>query len=129
MLFGRNGNSSLAVSIVIGEIVERSPEEIEWQREYLRARRHLLASGPSCEYCDEPFATTADHILPRSRGGGNEPENLAAACRSCNEEKLDFTPAEWEAWRKAKGYPWPPVSRTAFFMARYEIELARQLEP
>lgn len=110
------------------EHMGRSPEDVEWRREYERARRRLLTSGPSCSYCDEPFATTADHILPRSRGGGNEPENLAPACGSCNTEKLDFTPAEWEAWRREQSLPWPPISRTAFFTAQYQIELERQLE-
>lgn len=106
----------------------RSIEDAQWEREYQRARRRLLAGGPSCEYCGEPFATTADHILPRSRGGGNEIENLAPACASCNTEKLDFTPAEWEAWRRQVGLPWPPIGRTAFFMAHYQVELERQLE-
>ena len=32
-------------------------------------------------------ATEVDHILPRSRNGSDEPENLAAACRRCNNAK------------------------------------------
>lgn len=42
-------------------------------------------------------------------------------------EKLDFTPAEWKEWRLKQGLPWPPISRMAFFQARYEEELERQL--
>jgi 5-methylcytosine-specific restriction endonuclease McrA len=32
-------------------------------------------------------ATTLEHIIPRSRGGTNDPENLVIACFSCNNEK------------------------------------------
>ena len=32
-------------------------------------------------------ATTTDHIVPVSQGGGNEVTNLQAACRSCNSRK------------------------------------------
>jgi len=32
-------------------------------------------------------ATTADHIVPRSRGGGSDMDNLRAACRPCNSRR------------------------------------------
>jgi hypothetical protein len=121
-------NPFLGLGIVFGGAMVRSAEAAKWEREYRAARRKLLKYSPSCAYCGEGYATTADHIMPRSRGGGNEPENLAAACSTCNTEKLDFTPAEWEAWRKEKGLPWPPISRTAFVMAALRDDLDRRLE-
>ncbi|WP_280695448.1 HNH endonuclease signature motif containing protein [Kitasatospora sp. GP82] len=30
---------------------------------------------------------TADHVLPKSRGGGDQRENLTPLCRSCNSRK------------------------------------------
>ena len=39
-------------------------------------------------------AATIDHLLPRSRGGGNTWHNLVAACEACNGAKGDRTPAE-----------------------------------
>jgi 5-methylcytosine-specific restriction endonuclease McrA len=33
------------------------------------------------------LVATADHVLPRSRGGTSDPENLRAACRSCNSRR------------------------------------------
>ncbi len=33
------------------------------------------------------IATTADHIVPRSKGGGNEMSNLRGACRHCNSSR------------------------------------------
>lgn len=37
-----------------------------------------------CHLCGQPRADTADHIVPRSKGGDNHPSNLRAAHRSCN---------------------------------------------
>lgn len=47
----------------------------------------------TCGYCGD-FATTVDHVLPRSRGGLNSWANLIAACLTCNQLKADATPAE-----------------------------------
>jgi hypothetical protein len=50
-------------------------------------------AGNRCEYCqldqdDSPLAALhVEHILPRSHGGKNDPENLAAACIDCNLHK------------------------------------------
>jgi 5-methylcytosine-specific restriction protein A len=35
------------------------------------------------------LATTTDHVIPKARGGTDDPSNLAAACRSCNSAKRD----------------------------------------
>lgn len=49
-----------------------------------------------CEYCrhQEAFSSDSfamDHILPRSRGGSDAPENLALACGGCNGRKYNKT--------------------------------------
>lgn len=41
-----------------------------------------------CAYCGDP-CEQLDHIEPRAHGGANGPENLTAACRSCNQRKRD----------------------------------------
>ena len=46
-----------------------------------------------CCYCGRG-ATTIDHVLPRSRGGADSWENLAACCLACNNTKGDRTPSE-----------------------------------
>lgn len=50
----------------------------------------------SCVYCgetNEPFHI--DHIVPQSRGGSDEPNNLALACATCNVSKRDRLISEW----------------------------------
>jgi HNH endonuclease len=48
-----------------------------------------------CEYCRAPeivfnFPFEVEHILPQSRGGSDELDNLALACHACNLFKSDF---------------------------------------
>lgn len=40
-----------------------------------------------CRRCGTLDDLSIDHIIPRSRGGGNEVENLQTLCRSCNSSK------------------------------------------
>jgi hypothetical protein len=52
----------------------------------------FTAANHRCEYCRTSrrvmgMPLVIDHILPRSLGGGDEPDNLAAACYRCNEFK------------------------------------------
>ncbi|MEB3148201.1 MAG: HNH endonuclease signature motif containing protein, partial [Sphaerospermopsis sp.] len=49
-----------------------------------------------CEYCHYPeLLSTAplsiDHLQPQSLGGTDSPDNLALACRRCNERRYNFT--------------------------------------
>jgi hypothetical protein len=47
-----------------------------------------------CTYCGRP-ANTRDHIIPRCRGGSDDPSNLTPACLECNASKRELTPDEW----------------------------------
>ncbi|MFN0120714.1 MAG: HNH endonuclease [Blastocatellia bacterium] len=49
-----------------------------------------------CEYCQTQWKYTAgrfsiEHVIPRSRGGQNDAENLALACQHCNNHKYNNT--------------------------------------
>ena len=52
-------------------------------------RCHL--AGPRCRRT----ATTADHLIPRSRGGPDTLANLRPACAPCNRQRGDMTLDEW----------------------------------
>jgi len=41
-----------------------------------------------------PHAPEVDHIIPKTQHGGEEPENLRCACRSCNQQKLSYLDGE-----------------------------------
>jgi hypothetical protein len=87
-------------------------------------RHEILTGGALCDYCGFT-ATEVDHIVPRSRGGGLDRENLCAACLECNREKSDMTVGEWIAWRQERGWPWPIphfLERISDFINRHGIE-------
>lgn len=48
-----------------------------------------------CHYCRVRPAIGMDHVLPRTRGGTDEPDNLVPACGHCNSSKGNSTPEEW----------------------------------
>ena len=54
-----------------------------------------------CSYCGEK-ATTVDHIVPRSSGilDPNNPQNFAASCFKCNQDKGDMSLLEFLYTRK-----------------------------
>lgn len=66
-----------------------------------RKKRKLIAILRSqnnlCILCGQPPVNpTIDHIIPKSKGGTNNVDNLQVACKSCNEKKdngfLKFVP-------------------------------------
>ena len=66
---------------------------VPFQRRAALNRRALFArDGHRCQYCDGP-AESIDHVVPRSRGGGHEWENVVAACRPCNVRQARSVPA------------------------------------
>lgn len=52
--------------------------------EYETNREFVLSVSKICWRCGEPGADTADHVIPRARGGSNKIENLRPAHESCN---------------------------------------------
>jgi len=61
-------------------------------------RRNLLQrDNHTCQYCNySGDGLTLDHVVPRSRGGGDTWENMVTACVRCNVKKGNRTPREAE---------------------------------
>src|SRR5690606_38554140 len=47
-----------------------------------------------CQYCGAREHLTLDHVLPKSKGGKSNWDNLVTACQRCNSTKGDLTPEE-----------------------------------
>lgn len=104
------------VQFEVAEVLEDSPDVVRSPstvmaipavirlRRYIRRprpqavalnRRHILRRDFfCCQYCGSEEGLTIDHVLPRSRGGGDTWQNLVTACRDCNQRKGNRTPKE-----------------------------------
>lgn len=78
--------------IVLGHYDGFRPGQARFTRRNIYAR-----DGNTCQYCGRTFGTkelSLDHVVPRSRGGGADWENLVVACQRCNRRKANRTPRE-----------------------------------
>jgi len=51
-------------------------------------RRAVFARDDwTCQYCGSRSNLTVDHVIPRSRGGSSDWENIVASCAPCNRRK------------------------------------------
>ena len=57
----------------------------------------LATYGDTCHLCRRPGADTADHLVPRSRGGTDDLANLRPAHAGCNYSRGALS---IEAWRE-----------------------------
>jgi len=55
-----------------------------------------------CVFCGKEFIIselTIDHIIPKSKGGSNNINNLVLACRPCNEGRDVANFMEYRMWK------------------------------
>ena len=72
---------------------------------YLSTLRNqiYLRDNYTCKYCKIAGGILEiDHVIPYSKGGSNEIENLVTACRKCNRQKKDKSVEEFIIWKKNK---------------------------
>ena len=90
----------------------RSYVRVPYRRRAALSRRGVfIRDHHTCQYCGRG-AENVDHVVPRSRGGAHEWENVVAACRRCNSRKRDYLPAE--ASMTLRRQPYAP--RAAFWL-------------
>ena len=57
----------------------------------------------TCQYCGKIGGKLeADHVVPFSKGGGDELSNLVTSCRKCNRQKKDKSKDEFMIWKQGK---------------------------
>lgn len=74
-------------------------------RSSLSRRAVFVRDNFECQYCGRP-AENVDHVIPKSKGGGHQWDNVVAACRPCNSRKENRTPAD--VGLKLRHAPRPP---------------------
>ncbi|MCT2594837.1 HNH endonuclease [Streptomyces sp. N2-109] len=84
------------------------------QRAPWSRRGVLVRDRHRCAYCGRR-ATTVDHVVPRSRGGGDTWLNTVAACTTDNHRKADRTPPQ--AGMKLLVQPFEPTPADTLLLA------------
>lgn len=74
-------------------------------------RRAVFARDDwSCQYCGVKHDLTVDHVIPRSKGGSSEWENVVACCAACNRHKADRMPHQARMFpRRTPRQPHPSI--------------------
>lgn len=92
------------------------------------SRKNILTrDGLRCMYCGHKFEArdlTLDHVVPRSRGGRNEWNNLVACCQPDNHRKANMTPEE--AGMKLIHRPLPATLSTSRWLLK---QMGNQINP
>lgn len=58
----------------------------------------------TCCYCGKKGGILeADHIIPFSKGGSDNLDNLVTSCRKCNRQKKDKSVSDFKLWRDKYG--------------------------
>lgn len=98
---------------------------VPYKRIMLSRKNVLRRDRGTCQYCGSRDRLTIDHVMPKSRGGKDTWENLAAACVPCNNRKGNRTPAEANMALKRK--PFRPSH--VMFIRDYIGRLDEQWKP
>lgn len=87
------------------------------------SRQNVLARDNwKCAYCSArkpTYQLTFDHVVPRSKGGKTEWENIVMACKECNAKKADKTLEQ--AGMKLRRPPYRPTWLPTFNMTLHQI--------
>ena len=78
-----------------------------------------------CQYCGARASLTIDHVIPRSKGGKTNWNNLITACHRCNTKKGDRTPEQ--AGLLLRNPPFRPTF--SYFLAEYALKNAEEWLP
>ena len=63
-----------------------------------------MENSSICIYCGAPENLTTEHILPRSRGGEDVPDNVVRVCKSCNSSKGAKGLYEWKGLQEKNNH-------------------------
>jgi len=82
-----NGKFDLPLIIKLNKYVP-----LPYSRIVLSRKNIYLRDNHTCQYCGKVGGNmTIDHVVPKSRGGGDGWDNLVTCCPRCNSKKGDQT--------------------------------------
>ncbi len=87
----RSEHSTLPRPVVI-RLVTFVKVPRDTHRRKITRRAVFARDGWTCQYCGVRSSLTVDHVIPRSKGGGSDWENIVASCAPCNRRKGDRLP-------------------------------------
>lgn len=112
--FGDRGNFKF-VNFTYRKLIEgnATPSAI------LAENQQLFALGNVCAYCGVSGSLHWEHIIPASRGGPDNIDNMVRACAPCNLAKGPRDPYQWYLGTKSKE-PIPRLVLGKFLKLTYE---------
>lgn len=57
---------------------------------FAKAKFYIIERDGRCLRCGKIEGLTIDHVVPLSKGGTNDDDNLQTLCNECNQWKKDF---------------------------------------
>ena len=69
-------------------------KEKAWRIPVVNRKEVLRRDKHTCQYCGSTKSLTLDHVIPTSKGGKHEWNNITTACESCNNRKGNRTPQQ-----------------------------------
>jgi len=102
-------NVGMPAVVRITHRIDATKKRIKFSRQNVLARDKFC-----CQYCGAKgpgVELTFDHVVPKSRGGRTEWENIVMACRDCNSKKGNQTPVQAGLRLRTKPYKpsWVPI--------------------
>lgn len=92
--------------IFVRPLIIRLLNYIKHQSRNIRPSRTRIykRDNNQCVYCGSNKELTLDHVVPKSKGGGNEWTNLVTSCLKCNLKKGNKTPEDAKMIMKQKPF-------------------------
>jgi 5-methylcytosine-specific restriction endonuclease McrA len=114
-----NDNQSIYQGFPLPSVIRlRQYVSVPYKEIPLTRRNILERDHHTCQYCNyRGEQLTLDHVIPRSRGGGDSWENLVTACVRCNVKKGNRTPKE--AGMNLRSQPRKPYSSLHFELLKH----------
>ena len=95
---GRGFVCSATLKVAIPEVIRLTRYDKLPNQQVKFTRRNIYEHyNNKCSYCGHQYSTkelNLDHVIPRSKGGGTNWDNIVLSCLPCNSRKDDMTPEQ-----------------------------------